>query len=78
VRTVAVGAWGKAKATGDFSSSAPHLEQIVSMSRQRADFFGYFPTYTLGNLYAAQLFQKATGENTDPDYRLAHVRRRYV
>lgn len=24
--------------------------------------FGYFPTYTLGNLYAAQFFQKAEAE----------------
>ena len=24
--------------------------------------FGYFPTYTLGNIYAAQLFARARGE----------------
>lgn len=27
-----------------------------------AGHFGYFPTYTLGNIYAAQFFAKATGE----------------
>jgi carboxypeptidase Taq len=27
--------------------------------------FGYFPTYTLGNLFAAQLFEKAEGELPD-------------
>ena len=29
--------------------------------------FGYFPTYTLGNLYAAQLFEKARAEMPDLD-----------
>ena len=28
---------------------------------------GYFPTYTLGNLYAAQLFAKAREEVSDLD-----------
>jgi carboxypeptidase Taq len=30
-----------------------------------AGLFGYFPTYTLGNLYAAQLFEHARGELGD-------------
>jgi carboxypeptidase Taq len=29
--------------------------------------FGYFPTYTLGNLYAAQFFEKARGDVGDLD-----------
>jgi carboxypeptidase Taq len=29
--------------------------------------FGYFPTYTLGNLYAAQVFEKAREEIPDMD-----------
>jgi carboxypeptidase Taq len=29
-------------------------------------YFGYFPTYTLGNIYAAQFFTKASGELGDP------------
>ncbi|EMF90720.1 carboxypeptidase Taq M32 metallopeptidase domain protein [Leptospira santarosai str. ST188] len=27
--------------------------------------FGYFPTYTLGNIYSAQLFQAFSKENSD-------------
>ncbi len=27
--------------------------------------FGYFPTYTLGNIYSAQLFQTFSKENSD-------------
>lgn len=30
-----------------------------------AGLFGYFPTYTLGNLYAAQLFEKALEDIPD-------------
>jgi carboxypeptidase Taq len=30
-----------------------------------AGYFGYFPTYTLGNMYAAQFFAKANGELGD-------------
>lgn len=33
--------------------------------------FGYFPTYTLGNLYAAQLFETAQSEIADLDAQLA-------
>jgi carboxypeptidase Taq len=33
--------------------------------------FGYFPTYTLGNLYAAQIFQKLQSDFPDFDERLA-------
>jgi carboxypeptidase Taq len=33
--------------------------------------FGYFPTYTLGNLYAAQIFSKLHNEFPDFDARLA-------
>jgi carboxypeptidase Taq len=33
--------------------------------------FGYFPTYTLGNLYAAQLFQRAAAEVGEPEARFA-------
>jgi carboxypeptidase Taq len=33
--------------------------------------FGYFPTYTLGNLYAAQIFSKLHSEFPDFDTRLA-------
>ena len=29
--------------------------------------FGYFPTYTLGNLYSAQLFARAQADLTDLD-----------
>jgi carboxypeptidase Taq len=29
--------------------------------------FGYFPTYTLGNLYAAQIFEKARDDLPDMD-----------
>jgi len=32
--------------------------------------FGYFPTYTLGNLYAAQFFEQACGEIGDMDGRV--------
>ncbi|MGH2760479.1 MAG: carboxypeptidase M32, partial [Actinomycetota bacterium] len=30
-----------------------------------AGLFGYFPTYTLGNLYAAQIFEKALADMPD-------------
>jgi len=33
--------------------------------------FGYFPTYTLGNLYAAQFFDKAKADIPDLDARIA-------
>jgi len=33
--------------------------------------FGYFPTYTLGNLYSAQIFRKLRSEFPDFDERLA-------
>ncbi len=33
--------------------------------------FGYFPTYTLGNLYAAQFFEKIREEMPDLDSRIA-------
>ncbi len=33
---------------------------------------GYFPTYTLGNLYAAQFWRTLRGEITDLDERIAH------
>ncbi len=33
--------------------------------------FGYFPTYTLGNLYAAQIFHKLHAVFPDFDQRLA-------
>lgn len=33
--------------------------------------FGYFPTYTLGNLYAAQFFEKIRAETPDLDARIA-------
>jgi carboxypeptidase Taq len=33
--------------------------------------FGYFPTYTLGNLYAAQIFERARSELTDLDDQVA-------
>lgn len=36
-----------------------------------AGLFGYFPTYTLGNLYAAQLFESASSELGDLDACLA-------
>lgn len=36
-----------------------------------AGLFGYFPTYTLGNLYAAQLFEQARKEMPDLDDRVA-------
>ena len=32
-----------------------------------AGLFGYFPTYTLGNVYAAQLFSRARSELSDLD-----------
>ncbi|HBF33558.1 TPA: carboxypeptidase M32, partial [Candidatus Sumerlaeota bacterium] len=32
--------------------------------------FGYFPTYTLGNLYAAQIFNQARVEMPDLDDRM--------
>jgi carboxypeptidase Taq len=34
--------------------------------------FGYFPTYTLGNLYAAQFFQAAQAEIPDLEQQFAH------
>jgi carboxypeptidase Taq len=36
-----------------------------------AGYFGYFPTYTLGNIYAAQFFAKASEELGDPAALLA-------
>ncbi|MEM8875024.1 MAG: carboxypeptidase M32 [Planctomycetota bacterium] len=37
-----------------------------------AGLIGYFPTYTLGNLYAAQLFEKAREDLGDLDDQFAH------
>jgi carboxypeptidase Taq len=37
-----------------------------------AGLFGYFPTYTLGNLYAAQLAGSLLHDVPDLDQRLAH------
>jgi carboxypeptidase Taq len=34
--------------------------------------FGYFPTYTLGNLYAAQLYEAAQRDLGDLDGLIAH------
>jgi carboxypeptidase Taq len=34
--------------------------------------FGYFPTYTLGNLYAAQLFEKCAQDFPNWDTRISH------
>jgi carboxypeptidase Taq len=34
--------------------------------------FGYFPTYTLGNMYAAQLYAKAKQDIADLEARIAH------
>ncbi len=39
VTTVAHGAWEEARANDDFSHFQPHLEKIVDMRRQYADFF---------------------------------------
>ncbi|MCD6424620.1 MAG: carboxypeptidase M32 [Anaerolineales bacterium] len=39
VTTVAHGAWEEARANNDFSHFQPHLEKIVDMRRQYADFF---------------------------------------
>jgi carboxypeptidase Taq len=39
VTTVAHGAWEEARANDDFSHFQPHLEKIVEMRRQYADFF---------------------------------------
>jgi carboxypeptidase Taq len=37
-----------------------------------AGLFGYFPTYTLGNLFAAQFFARARAELGDLDRQMAH------
>ena len=39
VTTIAHGAWEEARANDDFSHFQPHLEKIVEMRRQYADFF---------------------------------------
>lgn len=52
----------------DVSRDADGCLQDIHWS---AALFGYFPTYTLGNLYAAQLFEKARQDLPDLDDRLA-------
>lgn len=51
-------AWEEAKNKGNFFIFKPHLEKIVQFKRSFAEYFGYFPSYALGNLYGARFLYK--------------------
>lgn len=48
-----------------------HRKGVLQDIHWAEGLFGYFPTYTLGNLYAAQLMEQAEREMTDLPERLA-------
>ncbi len=50
---------------------ADHAEGVLQDIHWAAGLFGYFPTYSLGNLYAAQFFQQAQDDLGDLDEQLA-------
>jgi len=58
-------AWN-AKMEEDLGLTPPdHRLGVMQDVHWAAGYFGYFPTYTLGNLYAAQFFAKAAQELGD-------------
>ena len=63
----------EARCIGSWGLTPPHNAdgclQDIHWSRSM---FGYFPTYTLGNLYAAQLFASAQAELGDLGPAFAH------
>lgn len=40
-RALAKAAWAEARAQSDFSRFAPHLEKLISLSKNRAEYYGY-------------------------------------
>jgi carboxypeptidase Taq len=56
------GAWNE-RVKSDLGLEAPdHSRGVMQDVHWSGGLFGYFPTYTLGNLYAAQLFASAADE----------------
>ncbi len=56
------GAWEEAYKAYLGVTPKDHKDGVMQDVHWSAGMFGYFPTYTLGNLYAAQFFQKAEGD----------------
>ena len=65
------GAWN-ARFAADFGQAVPDARQgVLQDVHWSAGLFGYFPTYTLGNIYAAELFEALRRGIGDLDARLA-------
>ncbi len=65
------GAWNEAYRRDLGVSPENDAEGCLQDIHWSAGLFGYFPTYTLGNVYAAQLFAKAKAELGDLDAEFA-------
>jgi carboxypeptidase Taq len=66
------GAWADAYRRDLGLTPQDDAEGCLQDGHWAAGLFGYFPTYTLGNLIAAQLFGRARHEVGDLDERMAH------
>ncbi|WP_164103765.1 carboxypeptidase M32 [Candidatus Laterigemmans baculatus] len=60
-------AWNAAYATTIGITPPSDADGVLQDVHWSAGLIGYFPTYTLGNLYAAQLFEAAAGQLGDLD-----------
>ncbi len=60
VTSTATHVWQEARAQGDFSLFAPHLEKVMSLSRKKADYLGFqdHPYDALLDLYEPELTTK--------------------
>jgi carboxypeptidase Taq len=65
------GAWNEAYRRDLGVVPASDAEGCLQDGHWAAGLFGYFPTYTLGNLFAAQLFDRACAEQGDLDRQMA-------
>lgn len=65
------GAWGEAYRRDLGVVPASDAEGCLQDGHWAAGLFGYFPTYTLGNLFAAQLFDRARAELGDHERQMA-------
>src|SRR5262249_23838581 len=65
------GAWAEAYRHHLGVTPAHDAEGCLQDGHWAADMFGYFPTYTLGNVFAAQLFAAAREELGDLDAEFA-------
>jgi carboxypeptidase Taq len=65
------GAWNEAYRRSLGVTPADDAEGCLQDSHWAAGLFGYFPTYTLGSLFAAQLYARAALDLTDLDEQMA-------